>query len=257
MLSDRTFTRASRGFGLIELMVAIVIGLIVVGGVTSIVVATLRTNTDSSRMTRLTQDLRASMGLLQRELRAAGYDRDSALLFGSGYQTCTSASSTSETPDPCNAFINLRFFNASGTELDPGAGIGTGNPAVCVIYGYDSRGSGSGDPPDGLPQSAEYRGFRLNDNTGALEMKTSGAFDDATCDEGTWEQLTDPNFVTIDDFSIITPGGAPLPTVNDSSGNPILTVREMVADVQGHVASDAAMSRELEQSVRVRNDLLN
>lgn len=257
MLSHRKFDRGCRGFGLIELMVAIVIGLIVVGGVTSIVVATLRTNTDSSRMTRLTQDLRASMGLLQRELRAAGYDKDSALLFGAGYQACTAASSTSETPAPCNAFINVRFFDSSGTELDPSAGIGAGSPAVCVIYGYDSRGSGSGDPPDGLAQSAEFRGFRLNGNTGALEMKTSGAFDDATCDAGTWEQLTDPNFVAIDDFSIITPGGAPLKTVDDSTGNPVLTVREMVASVQGHVASDASMSRELEQTVRVRNDLLN
>lgn len=224
-----------RGFGLIELMVAIVIGLIVIGGITSLVVATLRTNTDQVRMTRLTQDLRSSMALVTRELRRAGYDQDAVFDFGRGSHSA-------------NDFIEVKLFDSGGNELDVEDGIAAATPATCVIYGWDADG-------DGAMDSGEYRGFRLDSANDALDAKTSGAKSDADCEAGTWASLTDPDFVEIGTFAITTVNGNPTPQVTNTAGNTILTVRELVVNLEGSVVGDATLTREMKETVRVRNDL--
>lgn len=237
MLVTNCQNSRQRGFGLIELMVSIAIGLIVVGGITSLVVATLRTNTDNYRMTRLTQDLRSSMTLISRELRRAGYDRDAVYDFGRGGHVA-------------NNFEMVRLFDSNGNELQVENGIGTANPATCIIYGWDENGNGTGDP-------GEFRGFRLDGNDNVLEMKMQGGEGDASCGTGPWEDLTDPELIQIDNFAITTVNGAPAPTVTDSAGNPILTVRELVVRLEGSVTGDDSMTRKIEETIRVRNDLFN
>lgn len=229
--------RNQRGFGLIELMVAIVIGLVVVGGITSLVVATLRTNTDQYRMTRLTQDLRASMTLISRELKRAGYDEDAIYDFGRGGHVA-------------NDYEAVRLFDGDGNELFVEDGIGTGTPATCVIYGYDADG-------DGATDTGEFRGFRLDSANDTLEAKTSGTAADADCDAGTWEELTDPNLIRVDDFAITTVNGAEAPQVKNAAGATILTVRELVVNLGASIEEDASISREMQETVRVRNDLFN
>lgn len=234
--------RTQIGFGLIELMVAITIGLIVIGGITSLVVATLRTNTDQYQMTRLTQDLRASMTLITRELKRAGYDEDAIYDFGRGSHTS-------------NNFEDVRLFDDDNTtELFVEDGIASsgsgGNPATCVIYGWDADGDGAGD-------AGEYRGFRLDAANGTLEAKTSGAEADADCNAGNWEALTDPNLIQVDQFEITTVDGLEAPQVKDAAGNTILTVRELVISLEGSIGDDTSISREMRETVRVRNDIFN
>ena len=61
--------RRASGFSLIELMVALVVGLIVVGSALAMTVSIIHTNSENVRYTRLTQELRAVGEIVARELR--------------------------------------------------------------------------------------------------------------------------------------------------------------------------------------------
>ena len=63
---------AAGGFSLIELMVAMVLGLIVIGAVIALVLSMMRANNQTIAATRLTQELRAVAALMSSDLRRAG-----------------------------------------------------------------------------------------------------------------------------------------------------------------------------------------
>jgi prepilin-type N-terminal cleavage/methylation domain-containing protein len=63
--------RAS-GFTLIELMVAMVLGLIVIGAVLALSLSMIRANNQTIQATRLTQELRATAAVITSELQRAG-----------------------------------------------------------------------------------------------------------------------------------------------------------------------------------------
>ncbi|MFL6593695.1 MAG: PilW family protein [Luteimonas sp.] len=98
------------GFGLIELMVAMVLGLIVVGAVLALVVSIMRSNRQTLQATRLTQELRATLSVVSSDLRRARSVDDplsaAVLVAGNPYKAVSTAA------------------------------------AGCVIYGYDGAANG-------------------------------------------------------------------------------------------------------------------
>lgn len=235
-----------RGFGLIELLISILIGLIVVAGITSMVVATLRANTENLEMTRLTQEMRSVMQLVTRDLRRGGYDQDAVRDFGSGGQTS-------------NQFMEISAFDDSNTEkfLSDGISQTSGDRATCILYSYDANGDGAAFNEDGSPQVDEFRGFRFDSENNAIEAKVQGNPADSSCDDGTWETLTDTATVRVDEFSISTPEGNAVPVMEDVSGNPILTLRTLVFRLDAGLVNDPDVQRSMRETVRIRNDLLN
>lgn len=229
------------GFGLIELLISILIGLIVVAGISSLVVATLRANTENLQMTRLTQEMRSVMQLVTRDLRRAGYDQNALRDFGTGGQ-------------PNNQFTSIRVFQDETDEKSLTNGI-AGTEAAranCILFSYDSNG-------DGSAQVGEFRGFKLDAATNSVKIKDSGSSADADCADGTgnWETLTDTATVRVDEFSISTVDGNSVPVLRDLAGNPILTVRELVVTMDAGLVNDPDVQRSIRETVRVRNDLLN
>lgn len=68
----KTLVRGSRGFSLVELMIAIVLGLVVMGGVISIFVANRQAFRVSENMAHVQENARVAFELLARDLREAG-----------------------------------------------------------------------------------------------------------------------------------------------------------------------------------------
>src|SRR6478672_86472 len=66
-----TAPRRAAGFSLIELMVAMVVGLIVVGAVLALIVSMIRSNNQTIQATRLTQELRATAMVIASDLKRA------------------------------------------------------------------------------------------------------------------------------------------------------------------------------------------
>jgi prepilin-type N-terminal cleavage/methylation domain-containing protein len=118
-------SHAVRGFTLVELMVALVVGLIVVLAATAFVVSVAKANSENIQVTRLTQELRSLSEVMGRELRRARYVADPVGLIGTG-------------GTPNHDVITL---SAGGD---------------CIVFGYDEPP----DPPS--PAVAVSRSIRLS-----------------------------------------------------------------------------------------------
>lgn len=69
MLNTRT--KAQSGFGLVELMIGVVVGMIVVAAAMGLMTTALSNSNDNIKMARLDQELRQVMTMLSRDLRRA------------------------------------------------------------------------------------------------------------------------------------------------------------------------------------------
>jgi len=67
----RPTTRNARGFSLVEMMVALALGLIVVTAVLALVLSIIRSNRQTLQSTRLNQELRATLAVIASDLRRA------------------------------------------------------------------------------------------------------------------------------------------------------------------------------------------
>jgi len=65
-----------QGITLIEMMIAMLIGLILSGAVISIFVSNVKSSTENMRMMRLNQELRGTMTFISDELKRAGFSAD-------------------------------------------------------------------------------------------------------------------------------------------------------------------------------------
>lgn len=224
----------SGGFGLVELMISILVGLIVIAAVTSLVLATLRTDRETLQMTRLTQDLRSVMALVTRDIRRAGYWPYAIEDIGSGLST--------------NPHDAITFY--SGAAIDePDDGL----DADCIYYSYHDDSAGSASSIDDL----EIKGFRYDEDSLAIEAMTSDAGSDDSCatDSSDWQPLTDNNpserTVEITGFSFRTVDGDPFPNAGG------VMIREIVVSLEGRLADDPDVTRRIEETIRVRNDQIN
>lgn len=227
------FTRRSRGMSLIELLVAITIGLLVVGAIVSLVVATMRTNTDNMRSVRLTQEMRGAMQLITRDLRRAGFSQNALEDIGAGVTA--------------NPFLVVDYDDGDNDGFDDDN---------CILYSSDSDIGGMSSI-DGIQETAERHGVRYNSNDLAIEYKNGS---DSGCDVDTdWVAMTDASSVEITALSFGDVDGDGLfPRVEFSGGCPIsfATVREIQIILSGRLADDPAVQKTIQDTVRVRNDLI-
>lgn len=210
------------GFSLVELMIALVVGLIVLGAVLTFTVTMLRSYSENIRSTRLTQELRTSMNVISRELRRAGFD-------------ASSVSRVLTASNPSN-FINL---------------VATDD---CVSYQYD-RGEGT---LDGGPETTEFRAVRLN----AGKVQMSAGDGTSCSGVGTWADITDPSVVEITAFApnlIETPFCSKVGETKDPTTGLITSyqlaqgsVRHLRLCLKGRLVADNSIARQVTNTTRVR-----
>jgi len=157
------------GIGLIELMIAILIGLLLMAGAISALVTTIGSNADNIRMIRLEQDLRAVMSLVTRELQLAGSWRGAVN----------------------NVLVNAPLLDNNY----PSVPVVNGN---CITFAY-------GTDDDDVLDANESFGFRLSGNR--IEYHQNAGVPD--CGAGAaWQPLTVTDAMTqIDTFTpVVTEG---------------------------------------------------
>lgn len=223
--------RESAGMSLIELLVAITIGLLVVGAIVSLVVATMRTNTDNMRSVRLTQEMRGAMQLITRDLRRAGFSRNALEDVGAGATA--------------NPFLDVDYDDDDGDGFDDDD---------CILYSFDSDIGGLSSV-DGSQETAERYGVRYNADNLVIEYKNGS---DSGCDvaagwapmtdSGTWQVLS----LTFGDVT----GSGDFPCVSITGGSAVV-VREIQITMSGQLTTDPTVQRTMQDTVRVRNDLFN
>lgn len=207
--------RASLGLSIIELMVSIVVGLIVVSGVTTVLVNSLQANNEIVRASRLNQELRAVMDLMTRDLRRGGYRGNYASFVGK-----LAAGST---------YSNTVVIAEGGTRVD---------------FSYDADGDGSFG-------AGEAFAYRLS--SGVVQMLRNDAWVNLT--DTSLTEVTELAFCFVpsdDDECLTAPPAAGTVTVPGSSVQVI--VKELRISLTGRVRNDTAVVRTLRETVRVRND---
>ncbi len=229
--------RAS-GFSLVELMVSVAIGLVVLGGVVGIFASSVKGNADALKMTRLNQELQAVMGMMTRDIRRAGYWGNATSAIG---PPATFASNNNPftldapSPDSCNE-----------PRVDCGPSI---------TFSYDING-------DGIPTSSpnECFGFRLG--SGVLQSRTSGG----SCGTDSWEGITDGDSVQITQLLFTLKSQPPIDIDGPATPSPpgvcvtgcgtsTINVREVQITLSGWLKNDTSVTREIIETVRIRNDL--
>lgn len=219
-----------QGMSLVELMVATAIGLFIMVGSISLFITNLGNMRRLNVEARINQDMRATMELITRDLRRAGYWANSV----SG----TIATGTN----------NVTTSNVYAA-VTPGAYVSGTSNATKIAYNF------ARDANDVLNNEEQF-GFQLN--LGVIEMQTSTT--------SGWQPITDGDLINISTFTI-TPVETRLPVGDicmkpcaagsvspEGTACPTLTVREYNVLLRGSSKTDTKVTRELRSSVRVRND---
>jgi len=227
-----------RGFSLTELMVGSAVGLLVIAGALQLYLVNLGATADNLRLSRLNQELRATLELLRNDLRRTGYW---AIEPGTG----------DPTDNPFHADgVDLRVGQAGGEAADS-----------CVLYSYDLNGDrlvGVGPSGTAGAQTSnanlEQFGFRLRN--GQVQMRNGGsAFD---CASGSWQAVTDMDTeVTAFGFAMAQ-DCVNLRDIDEDciAGDAALLRRRVQIGIAARSRSDHGIRQRLDSTVVIGNDKL-
>jgi len=239
------------GFTLIEMMIALVLGLIVLAATINVYIGTVGSSSNLIKSARLNHDLESVMALMINDIRRAGYW--SGANFAADSRTNPYTATTTNIQIPSN---------------------------TCVLYSYDADG-------DGIVDSNEFYGFQFTNNT--IQMRKTGTTT-ATCTDGTWEEFIDGNQLTITNlqFNFVpvtgvlpatsrclnvtnssTAANAPTPPATPEvicsaipttfpivSGDNLAEKRLVNIQLTGQVTSDTTVTKTINGTVEVRNNRL-
>ncbi|MDF2178218.1 hypothetical protein P2G88_08130 [Aliiglaciecola sp. CAU 1673] len=161
------------GLGLVELMIASLLGLSAIAALASVMGLGIGTSGNLINQSRLNEELKAVSSLITRELKRTGYNGNTLGLVGD------------PTANP-SAFSN---------SLQVSAFPGEANNS-CILFSYDSNGNGVLD----VAGTNENYGFRLRDE--AIEFRQGGL----GCADAGWQDLTEKSMVEVSQLTFnITP----------------------------------------------------
>lgn len=126
---------AQHGFSFVELLIAMVVGLIAIGAIYSVYVCQLRIHSQQKIKITLQQNLRSAMIILEQEIRMAGYDPENTGVFG---------------------IVDVRRYDLAGTGLEK-----NGSPALFYTLDEDENGQLEGGK---MGRNKEHCNFRIRDD---------------------------------------------------------------------------------------------
>lgn len=124
-----------RGFSLIELMIALLIGIIVSAGALTLILAINQANSETIQATRIHQELRSLASIVSDELKRARRLNDAMAAIGTGVNStsnCTIASTSSYCPGPFDSIDTstagcVRYGYQDATQSDPSTTTASNN----------------------------------------------------------------------------------------------------------------------------------
>ena len=215
-------------------MVSLALSVVVVSSMVALMGNSLGSATRVIQMTQLSDELRNTMSMLTRDVRRANYNPYSLRCYANADCGIDDASVT-HSPE-------LLAVQYSGN--------------TCLRY-YLERAE-----PDGTPSPLSGGAFRhvVSGDVGSLEMWVGGdeIAPDAGCggDASLWVPITDSSFVNITNFDVtpvVITG-----SLQEEGGGKIINqqTRRVQVRIEGRLIIDSSISRQIADTVRVRNDFL-
>jgi len=252
------------GFTLIEIMIALLVGLMILSATIAIYIATVKGSADTIRSARLNHDLDSAMSLMSNDIRRAGFWGGAVGGSDATENVYTVVSSGTTTTNFAPTDVSVMDFTDGG---------GTDHTDGCILYSYDADGDGhydddaSGDFSSG-DDTNEFYGFRFNVDAdtgfGTIQIRKTGETT-ADCTDGDWEALnvTDGGEaveITALTFSLAAAkclnvsAAVPCTTTAPVTGNKVTISREVTVTLSARALSDNAVTKTLTSNVKIRND---
>ena len=231
-----------RGFSMVELLVALVAGLIIVGTATTLYVSIIRANATSVQLSALNLGMQGLLDVMERDIRRAGYFANASLNLSRDANGNPVIAPTDRT-----AMFTL-MTSAGSTTLQDMQQLTVTDPLLydCILLRYDANDDGS------IAGTNEIMGYRFKSAalglefrqwaTVAAQLTTPTQCDD---DEG-WNNISQDGQVQLSSvtFAITPAAGFSVPT-----GQRTITV-----SMVGQSQQKPALSLTLQRQVRMRND---
>ncbi len=257
------YHKTCQGFSIVELMIAMLIGLIIISVVMSIYISTIKNSRNLLNSASLSQELTAVMSILVRDIRRSGYWSgviNTQLLQNNPFYLLQEIS-----PETIPASYRMPYA------------IQISSDQKCISLAYDADDDTGSDVQDN-----DVFAFRLKNKTiqSLQNVNLSNFVINACADNaGRWTTITDASLITISDLHISTVDSQCFnlnsnqlwKTTTDShlfpcliaqepvpynSGDRLVETRLLTVNIKAHLTSDDQVKKELGQKIRVRNDNL-
>ncbi len=233
---------SSRGFSLVELLVALIAGLIIVAAAGTLYVSILRANAAAVQLSSLNLGMQSLLDVMERDIRRTGY-------FASAAQNLerTNAGTPVLAPSNRDAMFSLTV-SAGSTTLQDLQQLTVTAPQLydCILLRYDADDDGS------IAGTDEIMGYRFVSEEKGLEFKQWETIPDkedsaTTCNENDgWNNISQDGQIQLTalTFAITPATGVSLP-----SGERSITI-----SIAGRSLHKPALTLSLQRQVRIRND---
>lgn len=219
--------RRQAGFSLMEGVVSMSISLIVTSAMVALMANSLGSTTRIVNMTKLSDDLRNTMQLMTRDVRRTSYNANAMLCYGN--DDCYSDGSvtlpgdiTVSNSNDCFTFLTDRDHDGDSTENDAG--------------GFRRRVVGG---------------------VGVIEMWTGDNSPSCAANDTNWIAVTNVDSMDITTFNVDDALSYTEVIYDDGAGNTISQrVRKLRFNIQAALLHADNITREIEDVISVRNDLL-
>ena len=208
------------GITFIELVISLAIALFVISGIIALFTTSVIHNRKTIEFAHLNKVLIMALNTLSKDIHRAGY-------WG---QADTSNSNP--------------FMVTGSTDIT----INAANN--CILFTYDTDNNGS-LPSISSSIDDERYGYRLQSS--AIQSRPAGADFSCAAPSTAWTDLTNPNTITITQFTIALNSG----TVDIDGTGPTLTVRSVTVTISAELTTDPSLSTTLSKEIKVYNDKYN
>lgn len=229
-----SFKKRQSGASLMEVLVAMSISLVVTAAMIALMATSLSSTTRIIQMTKLTDDMRVALQMMSRDVRRSSYNANSMLCYAN--DDCASDGAITAAAD-----INMVDLDSDSV-----------NDCFTFLMDRDHDGDSTEDNAGGFRRVT-------SGGVGVIEMWTGDSAPDCTDAAGSagWVQITNPENMDIFDFSIDDDLSYSQVILDDGAGNTVSQrVRKVRMDIQGRLVLDNTISRQMEDIIAVRNDLL-
>lgn len=224
---SNVFFHRQAGFTLMEGVISMSISLVVTSAMVALMANSLGTTSRIVNMTKLSDDLRNTMQLMTRDVRRTSYNANAMLCYG-----------------------NENCFTDGSVTLPGDIAISNSNDCFTFLMDRDH---------DGDSTENDAGGFRRREDggVGVIEMWTGGNVPDCAEDDASWVQVTNPNSMDITAFNVDDNLSFTAEIFDDGAGTVISQkVRKLRLNIQAELVADDNVTREIEDVISVRNDLL-
>lgn len=271
--------KRQKGFTITELMVALLVGLFIMGGVMTIYVSMLKSSRSVLDGSRLNQEMMAIMTIMANDIRRAGFwdDGDFQLAQDNPFNAVESAASTEDI-----SALRVHDNGGSGTAYNDvtynaSKVVDVNSKGSCIVYTYDA------DKEDGLDNDNTPFATDGDDDDEEFGFRWDGTPDDALmmrasnnttgpnkcgAGSGNWQSINDVDDIVITNLEFDLSDSTCLNATTETdcyvsanvpavgSEERTVEVRNVLITLEAELADDPNVKAFYQQTVQVRNNLV-